>query len=43
MLSMDELVVAVVLSLPFSFSFPPPPLFFSVQRAELWYIPEVRA
>ena len=38
-LSMDELVVVVVLSLPFS-SFPP---FFSVQLAELWYILEVRA
>ena len=39
-LSMDELVVAVVLSWPFSSS---PPPFFSVQRAELWYILEVRA
>ena len=44
MLSMDELLVAVVLSWPFSssflffFSF-----FFSVQRAELLYILEGRA
>ena len=38
-LSMDELVVAVVLSWPS----PPPPPLFSVQRAELWYILEVRA
>ena len=40
-LSMDELVVAVVLSWPFFLLLFSP--FFSVQRAELWYILEVRA
>ena len=39
-LSMDELVVAVVLSWPFSSSFFS--FFFSVQCAKLWYILQVR-